>query len=140
MSFVQHCRNSHVATFVIDVNEAPSQISLSSTIVNENAVAVSVARVTVSDPDIGQVHQCEVYDLIFDSASSTESLLPSSFFLVDSSFNLTTYKALNFEAAHTVDIVINCSDVVDGSQQSLFKTALFTITVKGKGSITQQTG
>ena len=120
--------------FLVDVNERPSQVTLDGNTVKENEVGGFVGKVTVSDPDIGQNHKCDVYDLVVDSATSTESLKGSRFFTVDDSFNLTTYNSLNFEEAHTVDIIINCSDVVSPPQRRLFKTTLFTITVKGMRS------
>ena len=86
-----------------------------------------VGKVTVSDPDKGQHHQCAVHDhRTVDVGSSTGT--PSQFFIVDSALNLKTLHGLNFEAQHSLDIMINCSDNVT---DSLFKTELFTITVKG---------
>lgn len=85
-----------------------------------------VGKVTVSDPDKGQHHKCTVHDRTMDVGSSTGTL--SRFFTVDSALNLKTLHALNFEAQHSLDIMINCSDNVT---DSLFKTELFTITVKG---------
>ena len=82
---------------------------------------------TVSDPDKGQHHQCTVHDRTVDVGSSTGT--PSQFFALDSVLNLKTLHGLNFEAQHSLDIMINCSDNVT---DSLFKTELFTITVKGK--------
>lgn len=85
-----------------------------------------VGKVTVSDPDKGQHHRCTVHDRIVDVGSSTGT--PSQFFTVDSALNLKTSHGLNFEAQHSLDIMINCSDNVT---DSFFKTELFTITVKG---------
>lgn len=111
---------------VLDVNEAPSDIKLSATSVHENEPDAVVGKVTVSDPDKGQHHRCTVHDRTVDMGSSTGS--PSQFFTVDSALNLKTLHGLNFEAQHSLDIVINCSDIV---ADSLSKTELFTITVKG---------
>ena len=85
-----------------------------------------VGKVTVSDPDKGQHHECTVQDRTVDVGSNTG--IPSQFFTVDSALNLKTLHGLNFEARHSLDIMINCSDNVT---DSLFKTELFTITVKG---------
>ena len=113
--------------FVLDINEAPTDIKLSATTVRENEPDTVVGKLTVSDPDNGQQHQCTVYDRVVDEYSnSTEK--PSQFFTVDSSLNLKTLRGLNFEAQHSLDIMINCSDAV---ADSLFKTELFTIVVKG---------
>ena len=86
-----------------------------------------VGQVTVSDPDIGQRHSCTVHDRLVDGNS--DSGRTSQFLTVDASLNLKTLNGLNFEAQHSLDIMINCSDVV---ADSLFKTQLFTIIVKGK--------
>ena len=115
-----------VLIIVLDVNEAPSEIALSATSVRENEPDAVVGKVTVSDPDHGQHHQCTVHDFTGDVGSSTGT--PSQFFTVDASLNLKTLHGLNFEAQHSLDIVMNCSDVV---ANSLFKTQLFTILVKG---------
>ena len=106
------------------MNEPPSAVKLSVTSVPEN-VADTVGQVTVSDPDIGQQHHCTVHKLIVDAASSTEQLIPSQFFTIDNALKLKTLNALNFEAQHSVDILINCSD------GSLAKSQIFTITVQG---------
>lgn len=111
---------------LIDVNEPPSEIKLRATSVYENDADAVIGQVTVSDPDKEQQHYCTVHDLIVDAASSTERLVLSQHFTVDSSLNLRTLSGLNFEAQHSMDIAINCSD------GSLSKTQLFTITVKGK--------
>ncbi|KAJ7391373.1 hypothetical protein OS493_018416 [Desmophyllum pertusum] len=115
---------------VIDANEAPTEITLSATTVFENVPDVVVGKVTVSDPDNGHHHQCTVHDFTADVGSSTGT--PSQFFIVDASLNLKTLHGLNFEAQHSLDIVINCSDVV---ANSLFKTQLFTILVKDVNEI-----
>ena len=99
---------------------------LSATSVRENEPDAMVGKVTVSDPDKGQHHQCTVHDRTVDVGSSTGT--PSQFFTVDRMLNLKTLHGLNFEAQHSLDIMINCSDNVT---DSLFKTELFTITVKG---------
>lgn len=112
--------------FALDVNEAPSEIKLSATTVRENEPDAVVGKVTVSDPDMGQQHRCTVHDRIVDGRSSTGT--PSQFFTVDGALNFKTLHGLNFEAQHSLDIMINCSDVV---ADSLFKTELFTIVVKG---------
>ena len=85
-----------------------------------------VGQVAVLDPDKGQNHFCTVHDLIVDAASSSEQLVSSRHFTVDNSLNLKTLNGLNFEAQHSIDIGINCSD------GSLAKTELFSITVRGK--------
>ena len=112
--------------FVLDVNEPPSEIQLSAASIHENEAGAIIGQVTVSDPDKGQQHRCTVHDLIVDAVSSSERLVLSQHFTVDSSLNLKTLTGLNFEAEHSMDIVINCSD------GSLSKTKLFSITVKGK--------
>ncbi|KAL9969518.1 hypothetical protein ACROYT_G021740 [Oculina patagonica] len=115
---------------VVDVNEAPSEIKLSATTVRENEPDAVVGKVTVSDPDMGQQHRCTVFDRIVDGRSSTGT--PSQFFTVDSALNLKTLHGLNFEAQHSLDVMLNCSDVV---ADSLFKTELFTIVVKDVNEI-----
>ncbi|KAJ7382693.1 hypothetical protein OS493_033485 [Desmophyllum pertusum] len=115
---------------MLNVNEAPSEIALSATSVRENEPDAVVGKVTVSDPDHGQHHQCTVHDFTGDVGSSTGT--PSQLFTVDASLNLKTLHGLNFEAQHSLDIVINCSDVV---ANSLFKTQLFTILVKDVNEI-----
>ena len=114
------------------MNEPPSAVKLSVTSVPENVADTVVGQVTVSDPDIGQQHTCTVHKLIVDAASSTEQLIPSHFFTIDDALKLKTLNALNFEAQHSVDIVINCSD------GRLAKSQLFTITVQGKQTPAEQ--
>ena len=116
--------------FLPDVNERLSAILLNANSIRENEADAVVGQVTIQDPDLGQRHQCTVYDQVIDPASRPERLVPSHFFTVDSSLNLKTLNALNFEAEHSMDIVINCSDVVQ--EGSLAKSELFTIIVKGK--------
>ena len=112
---------------ILDVNEAPSDITLSATSVYENEPDTLVGRVTVDDPDIGQRHRCTVHDRVVNG--NFDSGRTSKFFSVDASLNLKTLSGLNFEAHHSLDIWINCSDIV---ADSLFRTQLFTIFVKGK--------
>ena len=116
-----------------DVNERLSAILLNAKSIPENEADTVVGKVTVQDPDVGQQHYCTVHDQVVDPASKTEQLLPSHFFKVDSSLNLRTFNALNFEAEHSVDVVINCSDVVP--ERSLAKSELFTVIVKGKNEL-----
>ena len=116
-----------------DVNERLSAILLSAKSVPENEAGTVVGKVIVQDPDVGQRHRCTVHDQVVDPASRKERLVPSHFFTVDSSLNLKTLNALNFEAEHSLDIVINCSDVVQ--EGSLAKSELFTIIVKGKSEV-----
>lgn len=123
---VQYLNIAESTDFVLDVNEPPSEIKLSATTIHENEADAVVGKVTVSDPDVGQQHRCTVHDRIIDQRSNTGT--PSQFFTVDSALNLKTLHGLNFEAEHSLDIMINCSDVVP---HRLFKTELFTIVVKG---------
>lgn len=113
-------------SFVSDVNEPPSAVSLSAHSVPENEADSVVGQVKVSDPDMGQQHYCTVHKSVKDVGSNTEQLLPSQFFTINAALKLKTLAALNFEAQHSLDIVINCSD------GNLTKAESFTIIVKGK--------
>ena len=75
---------------------------MSAASVRENEASAIIGQVTVSDPDKGQQHRCTVHDLIVDAASSSERLVLSPHFTVDSSFNLKTLTGLNFETEHSV--------------------------------------
>ena len=112
------------------MNEQPSAVLLNAVSISENEADTVVGQLTVLDPDAGQQHLCTVHNQVVDTVLRTERLVPSHFFAVDTSLNLKTLNGLNFEAQHSINVVINCSDVV--AEGSLSKSQLFTIIVKGK--------
>lgn len=123
-------------TFTItvkDVNEQPSAVLLNAVSISENEADTVVGQLTVLDPDAGQQHLCTVHNQVVDTVLRTERLVPSHFFAVDTSLNLKTLNGLNFEAQHSINVVINCSDVV--AEGSLSKSQLFTIIVKDVNEI-----
>ena len=96
----------------------------------ENQPDTIVGQVSVTDPDIGQKHNCTVCD----SRAGVPDCPPSQLFAVDSSLRLKTLDSLDFELVPNHAVLVRCSDVVSSPQTSLFIEQSFLVTVIGKCS------
>ena len=73
---------------VVDVNEAPTSLTLGNATVPENAPGAAIGDLTVTDPDVGDTHTFTVSDPRFEVAGAT--------------LKLKTGVALDFESEPTV--------------------------------------
>ncbi|EDO31251.1 predicted protein [Nematostella vectensis] len=96
----------HIVIFT-DVNDRPTDITLSNSEVHKNEANVIVATIMVTDQDIRQSHRCIVCDLTSDG-SCDESVD----FNIDDSLRLKTSRQLDLSLTHTRRIKINCTDEV----------------------------
>jgi hypothetical protein len=86
-------------TFMIivsNVNEAPTNITLSSLTVSENAMGAVIGNVGVSDPDNSDTHVWSVSDTRFE--------------VVDNQLKLKSGQALDFETEPTVNLTLTVTD------------------------------
>lgn len=113
---------------ILDKNEPITDIQVSNLTVPENQPNAMIGIITVIDPDIGQSHVCSVCDV----TQGGSCLNPSQYFMINAALELKTKKALNFEAKHVHDVVIDCSDVVTAPLKALSKKSSFRIVVEGK--------
>ncbi|NNE00497.1 MAG: cadherin repeat domain-containing protein [Pirellulaceae bacterium] len=81
---------------VDNVNEAPTDITLDNTSVNENADGAVVGNLGVADPDTGDAHTWSVDDVRFE--------------IVAGQLKLKTGQSLNMEAEPTVNLTITATD------------------------------
>jgi hypothetical protein len=94
----------------VDSNDAPTAITLDSSLVNENAIASVIGNLSTTDPDAGDTHTYTVDDARFE--------------VVAGQLKLKAGQSLDFEAEPTVDITVTSTDA------GLLSTdQLFTITV-----------
>ena len=95
---------------VTNVNEAPTNIALSATIVAENAAGATIGAVTVTDPDANDTHTFVVSDNRFEIAAGQ--------------LQLKAGQSLDFEVTPSVSLDITATDA-----GGLELTRSFTITV-----------
>ena len=81
---------------VKNVNEAPTDISISNLTVNENASGAVVGTVTTTDPDAGNTHSYSVSD--------------SRFEVVNGQLKLIAGKSLDYETESSVQLTITTKD------------------------------
>jgi len=81
---------------VADVNEAPTALALDGTTVAENAAAAVVGNLTVTDPDVDDVHRFAVDDARFE--------------VVDGALKLKAGEALDAEAEPEVTLTVAATD------------------------------
>ncbi|AFZ24601.1 Ca2+-binding protein, RTX toxin [Cylindrospermum stagnale PCC 7417] len=81
---------------VTNVNEAPTDITLSNNSLAENAVAAVIGTLTVSDPDASSSYNFSVNDTRFE--------------VVNGQLKLKAGQSLNYEAEPTVNLVITATD------------------------------
>ena len=96
--------------FVKNVNEAPTDISISNLSVNENAAAAVIGKLSTTDPDAGNTHSYTVSDNRFE--------------VVNGELKLAAGKSLDYEAGSSVQLQITTKD-----QGGLSYTENFTIKV-----------
>ncbi|XP_048577481.1 protocadherin Fat 4 isoform X2 [Nematostella vectensis] len=109
---------------VKDVNEVPTDITLSHRQVLENEANTRIGIITVTDPDVNQSHRCTVCDVIDEGRCDA-----SADFIVDERLQLLTSRGLDFESGHIRRIVINCTDNATSPQMPLSVEKAFNITV-----------
>jgi hypothetical protein len=105
---------SHSESFTIaveNVNEAPTDISISTLSVDENAAGAVVANVTTTDPDAGDTHSYSVSD--------------SRFEVVGGQLKLKSGVSLDYETESSVQLQVTTTD-----QGGLSHSEDFTIQVK----------
>jgi|GEM_PF-4025529 len=95
---------------VVNVNEAPTDITLSKDTVYENADGAEVGQLTVSDQDVGDTHTFSVSDLRFE--------------VVEDTLKLRTGESLDYETDPPVTLSVTATDFGD-----LSTTKTFTVTV-----------
>ncbi len=100
-----------VAISVTPVNDAPSDITLSNTSVNENSAGAVIGTVGVVDPDVGDTHVWTVNDARFE--------------IVGNQLKLKTGQSLDRENQPTVNLTITVTDQNGGG---LSYNESFTIT------------
>ncbi|MEO0774080.1 MAG: hypothetical protein AAFZ04_12950, partial [Pseudomonadota bacterium] len=98
------------AVSVSDVNEGPSDMSLTGTTVAENAAGAVLGTISVVDPDAGDTHSFEVSDDRFE--------------VVNGELRLREGVALDHEEAATIEVEVTATDS-DGA----FLTESFTIDI-----------
>lgn len=81
---------------VKDVNEAPTDISITNLSVNENAAGAVIGKLSTSDPDAGNTHSYTVSD--------------SRFEVVNGELKLVAGKSLDFETESSVQLKITTKD------------------------------
>jgi hypothetical protein len=84
------------------VNEAPTDLTLSKLEIRENRNDTLVGILEITDPDVGQRHNCTILDA-------------DTPFYIDSSTNpptLKTVRPLDFESSRVEYVDINCEDIV----------------------------
>ncbi|MEO1140303.1 MAG: PA14 domain-containing protein, partial [Pseudomonadota bacterium] len=101
---------------VADINEGPSDISLTGSAVAENAVGVIVGTITVVDPDAGDTHSFEVSDNRFE--------------VVDGELRLREGVALDHEEAATIEVEVTATD-----RGGLTRVESFTVEVAEMPSV-----
>ena len=105
----------------VDVNEAPTDISLTQSQVRENEIAL-VGTVEVTDEDLNQRHNCTIVDT-------------NTPFFIDNTGNkptLRTHSPLDFESSRVNYVNIKCEDIVVDKRQTRYsKEKQFKIDVIG---------
>ncbi|XP_031570149.1 cadherin EGF LAG seven-pass G-type receptor 1-like isoform X2 [Actinia tenebrosa] len=109
---------------ILDMNEPITDIKVSNLTVHENQANAMIGVITVIDPDISQSHVCTVCDVIPGGSCNS-----SQYFMINAALELKTKKALNFEAKHVHEIVINCIDIVTAPMKAMSKEQSFRIVV-----------
>jgi len=84
---------------VIDVNDAPTSITLSSTAINENSAGAIVGDLTTTDEDISDSH---TYTLTGDDADSFE--------VVDGQLKLQDNVSANYEVKNSYSVTVTATD------------------------------
>ena len=84
---------------VIDVNDAPTSITLSSTAINENSAGAIVGELTTTDEDISDSH---TYTLTGDDADSFE--------VVDGQLKLQDNVSANYEVKNSYSVTVTATD------------------------------
>ena len=105
-------RASSGATVTIQVNDAPSAVTLDNTSVGENAAGAVVGDIAVTDKNIGQVHTLSVSDPRFE--------------IVDGQLKLLEDARLDHETEATLEIELT---VFDSGTPPLSATETVTLTV-----------
>ena len=95
---------------VNDVNETPSDLSLSNSSVDENASGAIVGNLSLTDPDAGDTHAFAVSDDRFE--------------VVGSQLKLKDDEALDHEIDATVDVAVTSTDSGGLATQSTFTIAV----------------
>ena len=95
---------------VNNVNEAPTDVVLSSATVDENDVGAVIGNLTVTDPDAGDTHSFSVSDPRFE--------------VVGGQLKLAAGNSLDFEAASTVSIDVTATD-----KGGLDRTEVFVVSI-----------
>eukprot|EP00117_Sycon_ciliatum_P036757 scpid5793/ scgid27624/ Protocadherin alpha-6 len=100
---------------VTDVNEPPTDITLTPSSVKEAQPAGTlVGSLSVTDPDVGQAHNCSVIDT---QPQAGQPLLTSLFYVKNQM--LYTKKPLDFEATLAYSVEVECSDIPTDGQPSI---------------------
>ena len=102
--------NELFAITVTNANEAPTDITLDSTTVAENAAGATIGNLAVVDPDAGDTHSWSVDDVRFE--------------IVAGQLKLKAGQSLNFEAEPSVNLTVTATDA-----GALAYNELFAITV-----------
>jgi len=94
--------NGHTSTTatvtvnVASVNDAPTAISLSNAVINENAAGSIIGNLSVTDIDVGDTHTYSVDDTRFE--------------VVNGQLKLKDGVSLDYEAAHSVNLNVTATD------------------------------
>lgn len=98
------------AITVNNVNEAPTDLTLDGTTVDENAAGAVIGNLAVSDPDVGDTHTYAVDDTRFEVA--------------DGQLKLKDGVSLDFETEPSVDVKVTVTDAGGLSYEETFSIAV----------------
>jgi hypothetical protein len=111
-----------VRVSVTNVNEAPTNLTLSASTVAENAAGAVIGRVTATDPDAG--------------STLTYSVSDSRFEIVNGDLKLRSGVSLNYESTPTVDLTLRATDAQGLSVDRSVRVSVTDVAEGGTGPTT----